>query len=310
MSQFISVIMHLKDGLVLAFDDAVRNAASKSVGQMRLLKPGARKEGKVGEPNSETEAALLLAEAERHEQAAQAARAKAEELLKVSESAPHGEVQGAAPPSPVDEEMRAMLRSLEGRDGRAPVKYVLTCTLKDYEQMKRDGCIPPDFELVDKKAEAPDDRLKLIEKKYTVDPKYHFTMQTSLSDLRAAVESGTIPRAPERPVGMVRMPLKERSASAPVGELTPAAAPRQAPPRQAPLRQAPLSQARLKTFSLSVNMRLARSHTPRSHTPRSHTPRSHTPHSHTPPTRTHTTLAHTALAHIPLVHTRSVLHSA
>jgi len=102
----------------------------------------------------------------------------------------------------VGKELRALLRTLERRDGRVPVKYILTCTLADYEQMKRDGAIPSSFELVDKKPEAADERLKLIEKKYTVVSKFHFTMQTTLGDLRAAMAHTD---SPDRPVEVMRM---------------------------------------------------------------------------------------------------------
>ena len=38
-----------------------------------------------------------------------------------------------------EDEMQAMLKRLEGVDGRAPVKYVLTCSQADYEEMERNG---------------------------------------------------------------------------------------------------------------------------------------------------------------------------
>ena len=182
----------------------------------------------------EEQHSALLAEAQRHECAAQTARAKAEQLAKTLEvstpavsscleacpkgafEAPTGRKRAYLPPNlriqaaPVDDEMRAVLRSLEGRDGRTPVSlrctyvreahldsppthlypqvnYVLTCTLADFELMQLNGSIPARFTLVDQRPEAPDERLRRIEKKYTVESKYNFTMQTSLSDLRTAV---------------------------------------------------------------------------------------------------------------------------
>ena len=152
----------------------------------------------------------LLAEAERLELAAANARAKASTLAAASgvPSASHTAGAPAAPLSEgevalarslgVDEELLATVRRLEGVDGRAPVKYVLTCSEEDYAEMLSGGLSPEGFKVIDTQPEAKDDRLALISRKYSTAPKFNYTMETTLSVFREAVLSGRIPKAPER----------------------------------------------------------------------------------------------------------------